>query len=531
MAIYLDEPLDDELLFSIVARYIQSSMVLSKVSFLNRLFGVGRIVENTGLIAQETYACWGLSAQEVAKRMTLHPYLAAFLSPDQAQKRLEYIASANYRPRGSNGRGVKLEGERYRHRYCRSCFRESIQSGDPSHWRRTHQLPGVIFCVRHQELLYEWEYTYYLHKVVAAGQVEGKRISIEATERQRSALLKIAKISDDALNNRIVFESRDFVRRFKEYLFSKSRYFWGPRYDQCVARLVERAFGAMYVSKYNIDLGQAHFRKIRGVGAMTAFRVITAAALITQIEEDETLVSDMHYSDLFDDVPSDLIRSKGMWPRPIGARPSSTCPSKLASHGAGHAIEHWRRRTDSYRGQCNCGMAITYTPGIDGVPVIRIVDWGEPYKNEVTRLVQAGGDLRSISIKLGISQSTVKTIMTKAGFEWRTRAPSAPCVRNPNINLSIECPSVVASHGRGHEIDHMRWVRRRYCGRCECGLTVVCDRLPNGEYVFRVSVWGDLYTREVWRLIDLGFSRNEIAIKMNVPIHVVDVCKKKRKNL
>ncbi|KAG8152303.1 TnsD family Tn7-like transposition protein [Burkholderia catarinensis] len=531
MATYLDEPLDDEPLFSIVARYIQSSIVSRKKDLLKRLFGVERIVANTALIAQETYASWGLSAQEVAKRMTMYPYFAAFLSPAQAHKWLERIASTNHIPQGKDRRGVKLDGECDRHRYCRSCFRENIQSGDPLHWRRTHQLPGVIFCVRHQELLYEWEYTHFLHKVVAAGQVEGERISIEATERQRSALLAIAKISDDVLNERVSFESENFVRRFRKYLFSKSRYFFGERYDQCVARLVERTFGAMYVRKYNVDLRQAHFRKIRGVSAMTALRVITAAALVTQIEEDETLVDDTHFSDLFDNVPSDLIRKKGVRLGPIGPHPSSTCPSKLASHGTGHAIKHWHRRTGTYRGQCNCGMAITYTLGVDGEPMIRIIDWGEPYKREVIRLARKGENIKSISIKLGISRSTVKKIIVKAGIEWRTRASVAPSMRNPNVRLSIECPSVVASHGRGHEIDHVRWKKGRYHGRCECGLKVVCKGLPNGEYVFRVSLWGDLYDREVWRLIGLGFSRNEIATKMNVPIHIVDSCKRKYKHL
>ncbi|VWB61947.1 hypothetical protein BLA6860_02882 [Burkholderia lata] len=391
MAIYLDEPLDDEPLFSIVARYIQSSIVSRKQGLLKWLFGAGRIAANTRLIAQETYACWGLSAQEVAKRMTMYPYFAAFLPPTQAHKWLERIASTDYIPQGRDRKGVKLDGECHRHRYCHFCFQENVRSGDPLHWRRTHQLPGVIFCVRHHELLYEWEYTKECQKIVAAGQVEGKRISIEVTGRQRSALLKIAKISDDVLNERIVFESEYFFRRFRDYLFSKSRYFWGERYDQCVARLVERAFGAMYVGKYNIDLGKAHLRKMRNVSAKTALRVITAAALVTQIEEDETLVDDTHFSDLFDNVPSDLIRKKGVRLGPIGPHPSSTCPSKLASHGSGHAIEHWRLRTGSYRGQCDCGMAITYTPGMDGVPVIRIIDWGEPYKKEVIRLVRRGG--------------------------------------------------------------------------------------------------------------------------------------------
>ncbi|WP_405033606.1 TniQ family protein [Paraburkholderia terrae] len=55
---------------------------------------------------------------------------------------------------GDSRCGLRLPPGGREFRYCRRCISEDREHGVPMHWRRTHQLPGVVICVHHREFLW-----------------------------------------------------------------------------------------------------------------------------------------------------------------------------------------------------------------------------------------------------------------------------------------------------------------------------------------------------------------------------------------
>lgn len=110
MAIYLDEPLDDEPLFSVIARYLERGPKISRSAVCQQLFAsqfslMATECNKTGRVASETQACWGMSAEQIAERMTNYRYYAAFLSAERAKEVLERIAGKSELFKGGQSSG------------------------------------------------------------------------------------------------------------------------------------------------------------------------------------------------------------------------------------------------------------------------------------------------------------------------------------------------------------------------------------------------------------------------------------------
>ncbi|MFM0304750.1 TniQ family protein [Paraburkholderia sediminicola] len=516
MAFYLDEPLDDEPLFGVVGRYLERVPGVNASAVLSRLLGWRHLGSfklgiRTELVSLETQNCWALSAEEIAERLTMYRYYASFVSATRAKKLLDCVTGEL---RSVQGGLVLWGGRRRRHRYCQSCLSENNRSGEPLHWRRAHQLPGVVFCVRHEEPLWEWEYERPRDAFASPTAMCGKPVEINVTKVQREALLDIAKISSDILNRRVNLDVRDFGKRFTRYFDDRSRYFAGILRAQCAARLLENLFGADYLESHSISLGAGFFRDTQGVGEVSALRIVAASTAVLRVEDDAELIADRKFADLYRYEPPELIRPRKGWMR-TNRLPPITCPSKLATHGGCHCIEHWSLIKRHYQGKCSCGMTVIFGEVRDGLPALRVIRWGGLYRQEVRKLAAGGMPRKLIAQSLDMPLTTVKNILRGAGV----RAPKS---KRDNVRTSIVCPSTVAHHGSGHEIEEIRWLYGRFLGKCSCGLTVACSRASDGTYVFHVTKRGPLYKNEARRLAALGMSRRSIAAKLQVDRSSVD---------
>lgn len=462
---------------------------------------------STDRIASETQACWGKSAKEIAESMTTYPYFAAFVSADQAKDMLDRVV------RGGKGAGVhRRDAERYRFRYCPLCLSESKRRGEPLHLRRTHQLPGVVICIHHAEILWEWEYEKPLDGFVTPGSIRGKPVLSEPSPSQKSALLQMAKISDDLMNQKVRIDAELFGSKFRAYLEERSRYFAGVRYQKCLTRLFEETFGREYVDRHPtirskrrfLDARQRGIRYAVGVGSVAAVVFVAAATLVRRIEDAPEILADSHFADIYGEVPSEAIRSRSEWWERGRSLPSMTCPSRFAEHGAGHFIEHWQPRHGLFRGRCSCGMYFA----CDG-DSLRVTRWSEDYKQEVVTLSESGMSGVSIASKLGMQIDSVRRVLKSVRIaRVRGNGKKAP--------PTVECPSIVATHGRGHNVDHIEWFEDKFRGKCCCGTVIALEDNPGSGYVVRITRLGPLYEQEVRRLAILGMSACAIAIKLKI---------------
>ena len=285
---------------------------------------------------------------------------------------------------------------------------------EPMHWRRSHQLAGVAFCVWHGELLWEWEFANPGLGFVSPSPDLGKPIPFKISEKQRAALLQVAKISCDLLNGKISLDPKIFFKYFEEYIRSKSAYLGGIRRDQCLTRVVENAFGRSYVDSHSLDLSMRYFRPRIGTGGVFALRFVAAATLVLLIESDAELIANLNFADLYGGVSPESVRPRSDWAR-SRSLPSCECPSTLAEHGSGHFIENWSWLRGSCRGRCSCGMRVMYRDVPNAAPAVCVTRWGGLYKKEVKRLGARGMKISKIASRLLMPERSVEKILIDAG--------------------------------------------------------------------------------------------------------------------
>ncbi|WP_176060982.1 TnsD family Tn7-like transposition protein [Paraburkholderia sp. BCC1876] len=157
---------EDELLCSAVGRYHRHTMSRSWIDTLREVYGekvchvavefplrLEAFKQRVGNLVSET-------ADELIWNRTLFPYYAAFVGPER-QRALAVAMKGEVSFRGSvfSRLGLAFSGipaPKYM-RACLACLDEDATVRGETYWRRSHQLQGVHFCVRHAIALVETE--------------------------------------------------------------------------------------------------------------------------------------------------------------------------------------------------------------------------------------------------------------------------------------------------------------------------------------------------------------------------------------
>jgi len=101
-------------------------------------------------LLHEAAELFSITPQHLLWNHTVFPYATAFYSAEHYERELRDVMS----PTGTRmyqGR-VHLVGTGLR-RICAQCLAEDLAQFGESYWHRSHNLPGVFFCVKHRYLL------------------------------------------------------------------------------------------------------------------------------------------------------------------------------------------------------------------------------------------------------------------------------------------------------------------------------------------------------------------------------------------
>lgn len=160
MVAYLPKPYPDELLYSIIARYlnhlgIRQSAKKVLMSMFGRAIGSRTdLPSSLERFAEQTYGLLGATGEEVAHRYTLLPYYTHYQSEAKVKEAIGRIISdigtGLHTSLGINA--SRVQQPKYL-RYCQRCAIEDMNAFGETYWRRTHQLPGVLVCALHHEVL------------------------------------------------------------------------------------------------------------------------------------------------------------------------------------------------------------------------------------------------------------------------------------------------------------------------------------------------------------------------------------------
>lgn len=192
MTVYLDEPLPDEILFSVIARYVENSRIKNTSEFLSDLIGGSRSEHDEfEKLARQTSRAWGIPAREIRRQLTLAPFYAA-LFPGEAQtdlmKRLRSTSWSGYVISGKPGV-----------RYCDACWLEDDRNDYPRYWRRRHQIVGVVVCPQHRCALSSSGPTFARTLLNTAARRDGGNAVVVGSKREREEWRKIAILASQFL--------------------------------------------------------------------------------------------------------------------------------------------------------------------------------------------------------------------------------------------------------------------------------------------------------------------------------------------
>lgn len=160
MMAFFPIPHEDELLYSILARYRVYSGNVSLKSTLDDIYGhrnvtavmdlpsnINRIIANMPLGNQ-------YDANELIQKYTLYPFYAAFIPPKRANEIKDYMkedkGGSIYNKIGLMASSIRLN-EYFK--FCPECVKEDQERFGELYWHRIHQISGVFVCPKHKVLL------------------------------------------------------------------------------------------------------------------------------------------------------------------------------------------------------------------------------------------------------------------------------------------------------------------------------------------------------------------------------------------
>ena len=160
MLSFFPKPYPDEILYSILARYhVRSGNMGPKIT-VQELFNSHNAIATADLpcnleaLATNLSLISRITVEELIQNHTLYRFYAAFLPQERSQQTLEAMRS------GDGGgihdqvgiRASLVRVPRY-FRFCPQCIQNDQQTYGELYWHRSHQVPGVLVCPHHAEVL------------------------------------------------------------------------------------------------------------------------------------------------------------------------------------------------------------------------------------------------------------------------------------------------------------------------------------------------------------------------------------------
>jgi len=193
-------------------------------------------------------------------------------------------------------------------RFCKSCFSNDRKEGLPLYWRRTHQLPGVVFCPWHEELL--WEIMNIRSHCCGFfppedwSKFNAHEIDLKLESMEKLSCLEMSTLSMFLLRNRITVFPHDVRQSFLQSVKKRSPYFAGERCITCIGRLVRLCFGFEFlywmriVKNRNVTEWQVAGHLIQRAGPVP-HQLVIFAALENIIRKKPDILDDHHYRDIY----------------------------------------------------------------------------------------------------------------------------------------------------------------------------------------------------------------------------------------
>ncbi len=149
-------PQKDELLSSVLARFVARQGIESHKVALDMLFGDRKVVTSAlfqgriNLLLERVRHIWNTSAKEVVYQHSMLPLFAPFLPPKQVTKTIEDVSFKKGNTVSLRiGMNASLLNWRDNYMFCPLCWALEKRELGFVYWHRSHQAPGVTCCSIH----------------------------------------------------------------------------------------------------------------------------------------------------------------------------------------------------------------------------------------------------------------------------------------------------------------------------------------------------------------------------------------------
>jgi hypothetical protein len=415
--IFLPEPLLDEPLPGIIARYIRA-MGAHQRAVLMHIFGtktgLSLLGHNLTRVEQITKDCWGLSAIEIAERMTCFPYYAALCS----KSRVDHLRTSLLSPvprRGNSFRTFYMMGSSTL-RFCKECFADDLRKGEPKHWRRVHQIRGVCVCPWHGSTLWQVEFPASSYPVPEdISDLPSRKLDLSLSAGQRSACRDLARISYGLLTNRVTVYPESIGKCCENVWLG--RIYSGIRLSKradLVAAL-EAFFGMGYLRWCRAfqENGKTILQELPNKpGAIwPTFSIVLLATICEALKS----------------CPFDEASSMRIWfDRGVrSSLPAVYCVNPFSAHGPAQIVDHVEFADGLYRARCCCGAKFVFHSYKGRTPQeVRITAYGAGSTAYMQQLMAQGMTLKEIALTTGSSEDWLKRFVSRMRTRRHGNVPS-----------------------------------------------------------------------------------------------------------
>lgn len=273
-------PHEDELLGSVLARFISRQGIREDKVALELLFGSRNIVPSALLqghlsqLANNVKHLWSIAPNEMITNHSILPIFKLFVEPSRYSSicsELTYDAKSHSMLKaGINASSLVFP---VYFRFCPVCFNADMKQFAYSYWRRQFQLPGVCVCLQHRCMLMDSHFELKpsrRHTFIEASALSNMPISFAAEVCKKPALLELARNIDQLFNQSFSYVSPEqwtafYDARLREVGLKSSK---GVEHRQ-VESLFMQYWGISFLGECGLDLFegvtwlQTFFRKQR----------------------------------------------------------------------------------------------------------------------------------------------------------------------------------------------------------------------------------------------------------------------------
>lgn len=159
---FFPTPYDDELLYSVLARYSIQSGNNKEIHNFDDMFATRNVIASAELPGNLNVLISNMplnapyTADGFIIKHSLFPFLASFVPEKRAKDVIQNMKAGDvaniYNRLGLTASNIL--NNRY-FRFCPRCVQEDIKEFGETYWHRIHQITGVFVCPKHEELIYD----------------------------------------------------------------------------------------------------------------------------------------------------------------------------------------------------------------------------------------------------------------------------------------------------------------------------------------------------------------------------------------